>query len=56
MDTKNKCGCRKSTEAKDPASTQYPGVAVDKADDDKVSQTLVDERTSMLNNNPRNNK
>lgn len=32
-----------------------PGVAVDKADEDRVSPALVKERTKTLNNNPRNN-
>ncbi len=33
-----------------------PGVAVNDADDDKVTPSLVKERTSTLNNNPRNNE
>lgn len=36
------------------AERKYPGAAIDAADDNKVSEKLVDEQTSMLNDNPRN--
>lgn len=32
-----------------------PGMAINKADDGKVSEKLEKERTATLNNNPRNN-
>lgn len=34
---------------------EYPGVAVNDADHAKVTKKLEDERTCILNNNPRNN-
>lgn len=36
------------------AEKEYPGAAVNKADKEKVSKKLVEERTCTLNNNPRN--
>lgn len=36
-------------------AAKYPGVAIDIADDEKVDENLVKERTKALNNNPRNN-
>lgn len=33
----------------------YAGVAINQADDNKVNDTLVRERTKEMNNNPRNN-
>lgn len=39
---------------KDRAANHLPGAAVDRADEDKVSDRLVEERTKTLNNNPRN--
>lgn len=39
---------------KDHAADKYPGAAIDRADDGKVSQKTIDERTRTLNNNPRN--
>ena len=33
---------------------QYPGIAIDVADDEKVDAKLVKERTNTLNNNPEN--
>lgn len=36
------------------AEKKYPGVAIDSADDDKVNERLVKERTATLNKNPRN--
>ncbi len=33
----------------------YAGVAINHADDNKVNDTLVKERTKEMNNNPRNN-
>lgn len=35
--------------------SEYPGVAVDRADDNKVTEKEVDARTKVQNNNPRNN-
>lgn len=32
---------------------QFPGVAIDCADDEKVDPRLIKERTKTLNNNPR---
>lgn len=37
------------------AQENYPGAAIDRADDDKVDAELVKERTRTLNCNPRNN-
>ena len=37
------------------AGREYPGVAVDRADDNKVTEKEVDARTKLQNNNPRNN-
>lgn len=34
----------------------YPGAAIDNADDGKVSAEMVKERTKQQNNNPRNEK
>lgn len=34
---------------------RYPGVAIDRADDDKVNPALIKERTHILGNNPRDN-
>lgn len=45
---------RKNIEERDKAIDNYPGAAIDRADDDKVDEELVKERTCMLNNNPRN--
>lgn len=45
----------KEKETKQQAAAGYPGVAIDEADDNRVNQPLVDERTKTLNNNPRNN-
>ncbi|MCM1483187.1 MAG: hypothetical protein NC043_02555 [Muribaculaceae bacterium] len=42
-----------SKEAVDNA-LEYSGVAIDIADDDKVTPELVKERTCTINNNPRN--
>lgn len=35
-------------------SKEYPGVAVNQADDNKVNRELEKERTKVENNNPRN--
>lgn len=40
-------------EKKDIAAEKYPGVAIDRADDDKVDKELEKERTKTLDNNPR---
>lgn len=37
------------------ALKDYPGAAIDTADNEKVTGKLVDERTKTQNNNPRNN-
>lgn len=34
----------------------FPGIAIDIADNEEVNRLLVDDETKMLNNNPRNNK
>lgn len=44
----------KATEAVKSSLRENPGAAIDAADDDKVSPNLIKERTSTLNNNPRN--
>lgn len=49
METKNTCGCS----SKDKAAETLPGVAVNIADDNKVSPELVKQETEMTNNNPR---
>ncbi len=45
-------GARKVEQAVD----NFPGAAIDKADKDKVTPDLVKERTTTLNNNPRNHE
>lgn len=35
--------------------TDYVGVDVDRADDNKVDPKMVEQETKELNNNPRNN-
>ena len=35
------------------AQRTYPGAATDKADNNKVSECIVDQSTKMQNNNPR---
>lgn len=47
----NKCTCTCNQTEK---SADYPGVAINIADDEKVDSKLVKERTEELNNNPRN--
>ena len=39
--------------AHDKADDRYPGVAIDSADHEKVSEKLVKARIRKLNNNPR---
>lgn len=41
---------------REKAERNYPGVAVDTSDGEKVDRKLVRERTKTLNNNPRNNQ
>ncbi|MDE6468173.1 MAG: hypothetical protein K2L28_04665 [Muribaculaceae bacterium] len=41
--------------SRNSAQKQYPGAAIDRADDKKVDSELVKERTRTLNCNPRNN-
>lgn len=43
----------KKTEVKE--TEKYPGVAVDVADDDKVTEKAVKQDVKKLGNNPRNN-
>lgn len=50
MDTE-KSTTKPSTEAE----KKYPGVAIDRADDDRVDPQDVKCETRYLNNNPRNN-
>ena len=38
----------------DRAEELYPGVDIDSADDNKVTECLERERTKTLNDNPRN--
>lgn len=35
------------------AEREYPGAAIDNADNNKVTKKLVDESTCAINNNPR---
>lgn len=51
MEEKKTCGCGCT---KQEAREDLPGAAVNAADNDKVNEDLVKERTSTLNNNPRN--
>lgn len=44
----------KAAEAAKSALRDFPGAAVDKGNDGKTDPCLVKERTSALNNNPRN--
>ena len=37
------------------SAQNYPGAAIDIADDEKVNDRLVKERVKVENNNPRNN-
>ena len=39
----------------DTAAENFPGVAVNVADNNKDTEKLVKERTEILNDNPRNN-
>lgn len=45
---------KKSTKVKD--EKQYRGVDVNVADNNKVTQAMVDKDVAELNNNPRNEK
>lgn len=45
------CKCKRTRPA-----DEYPGVAINKADDNKETEKEVKERTETLNNNPRNHK
>ncbi|MDE6041543.1 MAG: hypothetical protein K2F99_08205 [Muribaculaceae bacterium] len=44
---------KENTENKHPHNCKYPGTAVDTADGEKVTQAEVDERTEVLDSNPR---
>lgn len=47
----------KSTESEIKRSLrEYSGAAENSADDDRVNQQLIRERTATINNNPRNNE
>lgn len=53
---KKRCCCgKKNRQSGNSASQEFPGVAVNKADDNVNSVALEKERTRTLNNNPRNN-
>lgn len=54
MEEKKKRCCCRSKKQEVKADNEYPGVAIDRADDEKVSKKLVKERTETINNNPRN--
>lgn len=45
------CGCSCS---RNEARQDLPGAAINAADNDKVNEDLVKERTKTINNNPRN--
>lgn len=45
----------KTPDNKSEEERRYPGVAIDRADDDKVDPALIKERTHILGNNPRDN-
>lgn len=47
-DKKQTCGCSCGRDA-----ATKPGIAVDIADDEKVTKKMVEEETKELNNNPR---
>lgn len=54
METKRKCCCKsRKTVSKDQAAEEYSGIAINKADGNKVTEKLVKERTETLNDNPR---
>lgn len=53
---KKKCCCGKQKTDSEKASQEYSGVAVNQADDGKVSEKLEKGYTKILNNNPRNNE
>ncbi len=36
------------------APDEFPGAAINEADDNKVDKKLIKERTKTINNNPRN--
>lgn len=55
METTKKTTASEDTQAAQTAPSTYPGVAIDLADDNKVTEKLEKERTQTLNNNPRNN-
>lgn len=54
MEKKKTTCCNCKNEAAEAAVNEYPGAAIDVADDEKVTKAEVKERTSALNNNPRN--
>lgn len=56
MESKKKCCCKKKVTTKVENEQMYSGVAVNQADGNKVDPELVRERTSTLNNNPRNDQ
>ena len=47
---------KKERTQKEKDAGQYPGVAVDNSEKDKVTKKNVEDRTCSLNNNPRNSK
>lgn len=44
---------KERNDKKPNSADEYPGIAINRADDDKVSKELVKERTHTLNSNPR---
>lgn len=50
--------CKKRTKSETAArdAGRYPGVAVNRADENDVNRKLEKERTATLNNNPRNDQ
>lgn len=45
-----------NNKSKNKAEKNYPGVAINQADDEKTSKSEVKERTKVLGCNPRNSK
>lgn len=49
-----RCCSANQAKAKDAACREYPGAAIDAADNDRVTKRLEKQETKTLNNNPRN--
>lgn len=54
-DMKNTENAQNLNQTQTEAAKDYPGAAINIADNDKVTPALVKERTQIQNNNPRNN-